>query len=410
MNRLGGIGRAFRSRTYRIYWVGNAASILTYWIYTPALGWFVWQLTHSELWLGLVPFAARIPALVLAPLAGAVADRYGLRRTAAVALSISAMGSVGLFAAAMLGLQNVHWILLFALLQGLTISFELPARQALLPNMLADRDDLSAAIALNSTTFHTGSFIGPSLFALMIQFVDIKIAFLVNGLGFGLFAVIMMMLRIEEEGSAASAGGMWRDVADGFRYVLGHPGIMAILLTMFVTHIVVRSYTDLLPAFADVVFGQGPTGYSFLQSAAGAGALLGGVILAARGRTRGLTRVFLFGLLATYSFYLAFAASGVFAVGVVLIFLLGIMLISVIVSAQTLIQNAVEYRVRGRVIALTTGMAIGVPSLGSLLLGWLATLFGIQAVVIIACIIGILFWLSFAARKVGRQRAVLEAE
>ncbi len=410
--QFGGIGRAWRSRNFRFYWLGNAVSILGFWVHVLAMGWIVWQLTKSELWLGLIAMTARMPAVFLSPIAGAVADRFGLRRVAVVALAISATNSLLLYLSVQAGFINVYWILAFAVVQGASVSFDLPARQALMPSLVHERGDLSAAIALNTTTFQAGAFVGPMIFGALVAYTDLPVstAFLINSISFFFFTLMMLLLRIEREPvTGMKAGDMLADIVEGVRYVRSQRGILAIMVSMFFAHLLIRSYIDLLPAFADKVFGfhEDPTGLAYLQWASGAGALIGGVVMAARGRTSGLTRLLIAGLLAGYLAYILFAATSLFALGIACMFLTGLAVVVVAVSSQSLIQTAVDQGMRGRVISLTTGMAIGVPSLGSLVLGWFATILGLQLCVIVSLTLGLVYWL-WSVRYLATHATTLE--
>ncbi len=408
-NRLGGIGRAFSSRNFRLYWIGNVASLLGFWVQLVAVGWLVWSFTESEFWLGLVAFAARIPGGLLAPVAGAVGDRFGLRRTAIIALLIGGTNSVVWFIAVFHGLEDVRWFLVFAFIQGVAVSFDLPSRQAMVPSLINSREDLSSAIAINTTSFQAGPFIAPILFVLVVRFLDISAAFLLNGLCFYFFAVMLARLEFEEK-RARRGGGIFSDILEGARYVGSHRGILVVLLVMASAHLLARPYIDLLPAFAEIFYGMGddPTGYTILQWTSGAGSLLAGVYLAIRGRNSGMGRYMVWGLFSAYGVLMLSALTTSFAAGAVLLSGAGLAMVVVAVGSQSLVQGAVDVQMRGRVISLTTGMAVGLPALGSLLLGSVAELAGLQPAIVGAALVGLACWL-LARRALLREAPGMEA-
>lgn len=408
-NRLGGIGRAFASRNFRLYWTGNITSVLGFWVQLVAIGWLVWSLTESELWLGLVAFAARMPGAVLAPLAGAVGDRFGLRRTAAIALLIGGTNSVVWFIAVLHGLEDVRWFLVFAFIQGVALGFDLPSRQAMVPSIINSREDLSSAIAINTTSFQAGPFIAPILFALVVQFLDISAAFLLNGLTFYFFAFMLSRLDLQER-RAGRGGGIFSDILDGARYIGSQRGILVVVLVMASAHLLARPYIDLLPAFAEIFYGKGddPTGYTILQWTSGAGSLLGGFYLAIRGRNSGMGRYMVWGLFSSYGVLMASALTANFAAGAVLLFGAGLSMIVVAVGSQSLVQSAVDVQMRGRVISLTTGIAVGLPAVGSLLLGAVAEWAGLQPAIVGAALAGLACWL-LARRALLREAPGMEA-
>ncbi|MDE0540379.1 MAG: MFS transporter [Rhodospirillales bacterium] len=408
-NRLGGIGRAFASRNFRLYWTGNVASLLGFWVQLVAVGWLVWSITESEFWLGLIAFAARIPGALLAPVAGAVGDRFGLRRTAVIALVIGGTNSIVWFIAVLNGLEDVRWFLVFAFIQGVAVGFDLPSRQAMVPSLINSREDLSSAIAINTASFHSGPFIAPILFALVVQFLDISAAFLLNGLCFYFFAFMLGRLDLREK-RAVRRGGIFSDILEGARYIGSQRGILIVVLVMASVHLLARPYIDLLPAFAEVFYGKGddPTGYTILQWTSGAGSLLAGLYLAIRGRNSGMGRYMVWGLLSAYGVLMVSALTTNFAAGAVLLLGAGLSMTVVAVGSQSLVQSAVDVQVRGRVISLTTGMAVGLPALGSLLLGSVAEWAGLQPAIVGAALVGLACWL-LARRALLREAPDMEA-
>jgi len=195
-SKFGGVGRALQNRNYRLYWIGGASSILGFWLHKLALGVLTWELTHSPLWLGIIGFSATFPAAFLAPFAGAIADRQGLRKTAMIALSASAIIAFITGLITYQGYMTIELLAVLVLVQGITLAFDLPSRQSLVHHVV-QRDDLSSAIALNTTTFHLGAFIGPALFTLLNPIFGLSVAFFVNSFTFLIFVGCLAALRLE---------------------------------------------------------------------------------------------------------------------------------------------------------------------------------------------------------------------
>jgi MFS family permease len=409
VSKFGGIGRALQNQNYRYYWMGGAASIFGFWLSKLALGLLTWQLTHSPLWLGIIGFSATFPAAFLAPFAGAIADRHGLRKVALIALTASSVNAFAIGMLTVLGAMTIELLALLVLLQGITLAFDLPSRQALV-HLIVPRADLSSAIALNTTTFHLGAFIGPGFFALLNPVLGISFAFFVNSATFIAFAVGLMALKLgprpfrEKDGSTILG-----DMVEGVRYTLNHPGIFALLSLTAASHLLIRPYMDLLPAFSDLVFQAGASGFAMLAGASGLGSLAGGIWLAARGRTEGLTRLLTFGILGNALAMLLFASTSYFPLGLICMAGLGFTLITMAVASQSLVQNVVEPSKRARVISLSTGIAVGFPALGALILGSLGDVFGVQAPVLAAAGICAIYWL-WASRRLRRQSDLMEAD
>ena len=165
---FGGIGKTLGGRNYRYYWIGTFISILGFWIHKLALAWLTWELTKSPFWLGMVGFAALFPSFIFSPFSGALADRFGMRLVAYYSIVASGLLALLLGILVSLEMATIEIVLILTFLQGTGLAFDLPARQGLV-NLLVKKEDLSSAIALNTTTFHIGAFIGPAIFGLLLH-------------------------------------------------------------------------------------------------------------------------------------------------------------------------------------------------------------------------------------------------
>lgn len=406
---LGGAGQALASRNYRVYWIGNAASIFGFWVHKLALGVLTWELTSSPLWLGLIGFGALFPSFILSPFAGALADRFGMRKIASFALIISGLGAGLLGFAVLLDIHTIELILVLTILQGIGLAFDLPARQGLVP-ILIDRSVLSSAIALNTTTFHLGATLGPGLFALLILYANIEWAFLLNGLTFFLFAYCLWALDLPPRPVKDLTGTtILSDMRDGIVYTATHPGIQALFVLAIFPHFLLRPFVDLLPGFSDVIFNRGADGVAVLAASFGSGSLICGLWLARRGRTHGLARISVFAICMGGLFMFGFAVTSLFWFAAFCLFMVGVCIIAFAVANQSLVQNSVDPAKRARVISLSTGMAVGLPATGALILGGLSENFGLQAPLAGAMVCGLIFW-SWSSRRVLRHAKDLEAD
>lgn len=412
---FGGISRSLSNRNYRIYVCGSIASNLGFWIHQLGLNWLAWDLTNSAFWLGAVNFSALFPAVILTPVTGAIADKYGLKRVSTIALFCIGIAAVTLAILVFSGLITIGLLMVMVAIQGIIFSFDLPARQAMVPN-LVDRADLSSAIALNTTSFHAAGFIGPALFPLVFALAGSGGAFLVNGISFLTFGFLMLTIRLGySEGPKRPTRGLYGDTKEGMLYIAMHPGILAVFFVSAISHILVRPYQALLPAFSDTVFIQpegallavGADRYGALQAIAGLGALVAGIYIASRGKTEGMTRSLIISGILSLIFLFLFAITDVLIVGLFLMAMVGFVQLSAGVYSQSLVQNAVDPAVRGRVTGVSTGMAIGFPAIGAIILGPLGDEFGIQAPVAAGAVLGLIIWIG-VARRLSRQTEQLE--
>lgn len=375
---FGGAASALRTPRYRRYWTGHFLASIGRWMYRMSIGWLAWQLTGSTVWLGLVSFVDLFPSAVLTIFAGAAADRFGSMRIIRLSLLLTALLATFLGVLIITDQITIHLLLVIAFLKGCTESFGQPARLSII-NALVSKRDLSSAIALGSTSFNASRIIGPAIAGGMIAWWGVGPVMLVCAVTFVYFFAVVLRIEIDEETKPKkSASGLFGDIWEGFLYVLRHPGIRFVMILLTATSLFVRPVIDLLPSVVDRVFKTGPSGLSMMLGAIGVGAVIASLWLARRGRTSGLTNLLVFSTVAcagalalTMQFANIWIAAGLFGV-------MGVFLLSGNVSAQTLIQNSVAPAFRARVMGLYIVFGHGLPALGALIQGWIATYVGLQ--------------------------------
>ena len=277
---------------------------------------------------------------------------------------------------------------------------------ALVPN-LVDRRDLSSAIALNTTTFHAGMFVGPALFGVIFTFFGLGAVFIANGLSFFWFIGMLMLLRLEPVAKrGADAQTLFADMVEGVKYVVNHPSMRALYLFAVVPHLFIRPYMEWMPGFSAEVFGLGAEGLASLFGATGLGSTVGGVWLALRGKNAGLTMILVSSLGIAIFALLLFSFNSIYWLGLAIMFVLGITLVCGAVANQSLVQNTVDPSVRGRVISLGTGMAVGFPAIGALTFGWLGSAFGIEVSIAGAMVVALIYWVPASKRLLGRAKDI----
>lgn len=401
---LGGIGRALRVRNYRIYWLSAVQSLIGTWVQTVATGWLAWQLTESPAWLGAIAFAEMFPTLVVSPVAGALIDRREPRRVLIATQLLFGIQAALLALLTAIGAITAPILLALSFAKGAVLAFNHPARMALVPD-LVPRSEISAAIAINSATFHGARFVGPAVAGLVIAGGGLASAFAVNAVTFLVFVAALARIRLAPRPHAAAKGqaGVIADLADGLGYLRGHEGIRAVLVLLAAVAVALQPYMDLLPGFAADVFRQGSGGLAAMTSATGLGAMAAALWLARRGTTEGLTRVVTTSLLAGVAGLLAFTATDRLGVALPALVVVGFAFVAVGTSAQILIQNTVAIQLRARVMSVYGTIYLGGPALGALFLGWIASGLGLRPTVAGAAVVGYLAWL--ATRGLMRRAA-----
>jgi MFS family permease len=383
--------RALRHRNYRLFFSGQGISLVGTWVTRIATSWLVYRLTGSELLLGVVGFAGQIPALILAPFAGVLVDRWDKHKMLVATQVLSMIQSLALALLAIPGIITVTHIILLQLFQGVIQAFDTPTRQSFVVEMLEDKADLPNAIALNSVMVNLSRIIGPSLGGILIALIGEGWCFMLDAVSY--LAVVwsllaMRMLRTERRTGGASVMAEFRE---GLAYVSRFPPARAVLLLLALIAIMGTPYRVLMPAIAELVYHGGPHTFGALMTATGVGAVLGAAWLAARPSVRGLWRVLgrssaVFGVA-----LVLFALSHWFVVSLVLLALVGAGMMIAMAAVNTILQTIVEQRLRGRVMAFYAVAFLGTAPIGSLLAGVLADHIGAPMTILlggVACLVG----------------------
>ena len=388
------IGRALRSRNYAIYAGGNIVYLTGSWMQRVAVGWLTWEMTESGAWLGAIAFADLFPGVIIAPIAGAVADRAdGLKLVKITQLMMCAQ-SVALLALTVSGLITPELLLLLTAILGFIGGFSQTTRLMLISS-LVPKEHLTAAVALNSITFNTARFTGAAAGGAMIVAGGAAGTFAATVACFVIYLTALSQIRLlaPERAAAGRERSILGDAAEGMRYVVRHPGIGPLMALLFVSCICVRPAVELLPGFAADVFQRGADGLAIFMSALGGGAVLGGLYLAQRPSSEGLAFSALGYTMLNGVLLLAFVASDIFPVATLCLALAGFAMIGSAVGVQTILQISVEPVMRGRVLSLYTLIMRGGPATGALIMGGLSEWVGLRWPVAGGVVVLFLFWL-----------------
>ncbi len=404
-SEFGAVRSVFANRNYAIYTAGSSVALIGLWVQRLAVGWLIWELTGSGFWLGAVAFADLFPAVVVGPFAGVLADRLDRLKLAFVCQSLSFAQTVALVALTASGNIGITSLMALVLFLGVVRAVYQPVRLSLVP-MLVRAEDVPSAVAISSIIFNLARFVGPALAGLIIT--------VTGGVApaFGFYAVAVLALlfalsriRVDtRETREARKQSFLADVAEGIRYTARHEAIGPILLMMMAVSILARPAGELLPGFADAVFGRGAGGLAWLTSAVGLGAVAGGAWLARRGSAAGLVSIAIAGSGATALFLMLFSATAQFWIAVPALAGFGFSLVSAAIATQTLILGAVEESMRGRVISLYGVIFRGGPAIGALIMGALSGPLGLRAPVMAAGVLCLV-----AAAITWRRRRGLSA-
>ena len=229
---FGGIGRALSNPQFKLFWASNGLSTIGRWVYRTAAAWLTWELTKSTVWLGVIAFADVFPMVVLSVFAGAMSDRIGyLRVMKAMQLALTVVAvafSILIFA----GLMKIELVLVLAICHGISEAMATPPRISIV-NALVRKEDLSAAVALNSATFNACRIIGPAITGALLLVVEADLVFAVATATLAQHYVVLFFLRAPGAGGTGTVSmALVRDAWDGMVYAWRHPGIRFLMVCL----------------------------------------------------------------------------------------------------------------------------------------------------------------------------------
>jgi len=388
--------RALQHRNYRLYIIGQLVSLAGTWMQIVAQGWLVYELSRSEAMLGVVGFAAAIPALAMTPWAGVVADRVHKRNLIVATQAAAMLLAVVLAGLTFSGRVQVWHVVGLAVLLGTVNALDGPARQAFVVEMVG-KDDLPNAIAINSMTFNAARMIGPAFGGVLLATVGSAWCFAFNGLSFLAVLVSLLLMRLSGEHEAEQRHSPWQQLKGGVHYVMERNDLRGLLLLALFFSIFGISYNIVLPSFVDRILAGGAAGFGLLASAEGVGAVTGAFLIAAYG-DRGQRGKMLYAAAMGFPVVLTlFAWNRNFPVALALTVLLGVGFMLQFTIINTLLQTRVANEMRGRVMSLYTLTFLGFLPFGNLALGTLAEWIGMSVAITLAAALAfvsatVIFW------------------
>jgi MFS family permease len=366
---------ALRYYNFRLYFIGLLISVSGTWAQAVAQSWLVYELTNSALVLGQVSFVSAIPVWVLSPWAGVVIDRMPRRTLLLVTQVVQMLQAFALAALTFSGRVEVWHIMVLSVVRGVANAFDAPARQSFYIE-LVDREELSNAIALNSTLMSMARVVGPSIGGVVVATLGTAWAFTINGISFLAILAGLLIMRLGKPVLQPSDHSPLADFVEGISFIWRTRTIAALIAIALTISVFGSSFGVLLPIITAEVLGRGELAFGVLNTAQGAGSMVGAVMVAylssrpRRGRYLSFLNILLPLAL------LAFALSQEFALSVVLLVVVGLGLTPQLSLTNMLIQSNIPDHIRGRVMAAYTLVIFGMFPVGNLLAGALAEHFG----------------------------------
>lgn len=366
-------------RNFRLFWIGQTISLMGSWMQSMALGWLALELSNSAFVVGLVVAAGSFPILVLSLPAGVMVDRGNKLRLVTLSQAALLLPAIGLWWFTWTGHATVPWLVALATLSGIIGSIEIPARQALMIELVG-RDDLRDAIALNSSGFNLARIVGPAIGAFIVAHWGIAWCFGVNALSYLTVLAGLALVRLPPWQPPRITGAPMQVLRDGLSYAMRDRRVRGLLELVTVFSVLGIPYIALMPVLARERLGLDASGYGLMLSVLGIGGLTGALSLAAAGayfhsRGRVLSRAAL-----TYAgLLIVLAAVRQPLAAYVLLFASGFLMIVNNATANALLQTIVPDEYRGRLMSIYSLIVIGLPQvLGAMGGGAVARAVGVE--------------------------------
>lgn len=366
--------RALAHRNFRLYFTGQAISILGSWIQQVALAWLVYRLTGSAALLGITAFCGLIPQLVVGPLAGAWIDKHDKKKWLVGVQSLMAVQAFVLAGLCWLDWITPGFIVLMALVLGVLSSFDAPLRQSLIGSFVGSRDDLPNALALNAMLFNAGRFIGPPIAGLLLGLTSEAFCFAINGFSF--LALIAAILVVRSQPPLRATGSVGQVFKEGLLFAWHTWVIRMLIVTLIALNLTASAYAVLLPVFARDVFAGDATTLGWLWGAAGCGAFTSTVFLATRKTVSGLIAAVVSGVAISAVALLVFGATTRLPLALAAMVGLGFGISVCNVGINMILQSSAPEQLRGRIVSFFTSARFGFDALGGLLAGFVAVALG----------------------------------
>ena len=369
--------RALQHRNFRLFFAGQSVSLIGTWITRVATSWLVYRLTGSELVLGIAGFCGQIPTLIITPFAGVLVDRIDRRRILLLTQGASLVQSALLAVLTFTNVITVTQIILLQIVQGVINSFDTPARQAFVSEMVEDRRDLPNAIALNSSMVNGSRIIGPSIGGLLIAGFGEGWCFAIDAISYMAVIASLLAMRVDRRRHDGTVEmHLLEELRHGWNYVSHSVPIRSALTLVAIVSTAGTPYTVLMPAIAARVLHGGPNTLGLLMTATGVGALTGALYLAQRETVVGLGRIIMYATLVFGAGLVVFSMTTSLWMACVVLAIAGGGFMVHLAATNTILQTIVEERLRGRVMSFYTMAFFGTVPIGSLLGGVVADRFG----------------------------------
>jgi MFS family permease len=379
-----------RSKACRLFFGGQAISLVGTWMTQTAVLWLVYQLTGSSVYLGLIAFLEQIPNFFLVPITGGIIEHGDRRKILLITQVLSLLHALALALLVFSHTVRIESLIVLSLIRGAISAFDITARQVFIADIVTDKPELRSAISINALIISAARFVGPGIAGLIITRSGLGVCFAIDTLSYLVVIGTLLWMRIKTPRSAET-GTPWQRFRAGLSYVSSNAALRSILILLAAMGFLGGSYPTLTPIFARETFQGGSDTLGYLLAAAGIGSLVGSIYLSWRQAKRRLDRLLLISVMGLGFGLIGFAQSHIFGLSLLMMFVIGLCLVIQAAICNMLLQTLVIDRHRGVVMSLFTVAYMGMTPFGNLLIGRVAAVIGASSTLTINggfCLLG----------------------
>ena len=338
-DKISSIFPALVHRNFQLYFLGQAISLIGFWLHQVAMGWLVFQLTNSAFWVGAVAAIGGLPFLIFTTFAGVFIDKINKKKLLIWTQILEAIVALILGLLVFLSIATLPLVLFLVFINGIVAAIDLPTRLTFIVEMVGKKD-LASAIPINTGLFNAARFIGPALAGVIIASYGVAWPFVLNGLSFlaGIWAIINIKPIYISKAEVDIRP--FESLKMGIKYSFTHPKILYFMILASVTAVFLWPYQTLMPLVAEKVFSSGAQGYGSLLSAAGAGSLVGAIFTSAQAYKKNKGQLVFIGIIISCTGLLLFSLNSNLTIAHILLFIAGFGMLTQASTLNTLVQLA----------------------------------------------------------------------
>lgn len=394
--------RSLGYRNFRLYWSGQIISQIGTWMQIVAQGWVVYNLTDSPLMLGLVNFAALLPVVPVSLLAGVLSDRFSRKNLIMATEFVMMVQALIMALLIWFNVIQVWHVILLSLVLGAAAALEQPARLAFVVDVVG-KEDLSNAVALNSSASNLARIIGPAIAGMIIAAIGEALCFFINGISYLAVILALVAIRItwkpKETGSLKVAGSL----KDGFMYLKRNRILQELFAIVSLASFLTIPYIALMPVFARDILRVGAQGLGYLLTAVGVGAIIG-ALLVARLQAGKRGEWLMYANLIGPVFLIIFCISSNFYLSLVLVMLIGAANAIRLTLGNSLTQLNTADEYHGRMMSIFNLLFNGMSRVGALVIGGFAEIIPVSWVLGASALISAILGLIMIFKMPGVRR------